>query len=142
MSLRYTALFVATMFALPAMAQTTTTTSTGQIAPSTAPKLDVKVNQSLASSARVSADSAYAIARRTGDNGEVSSAQLKSSGGRLIYQVRVLNGANGASTVDVDAMTGEVVNATRHGGLRSTVMHHQETKKVQEAKRDSATKNP
>lgn len=142
MSLRYTALFVASVLALPAMAQTTTTTSTGQIAPSTAPKVDVRVKHSLASTARVSADSAFGIARRTADNGEVSSAQLKSSNGRLIYQVRVLNAGNGASTVDVDAMTGEVVNATRHSGLRSTVMHHQESKKVQEAKRDSATKNP
>lgn len=142
MSHRYAALVLATLFAAPAMAQSTTTTSAGQIAPSTAPKVDVKVKQSLAASARVSADSAFAIARRTADNGDVSSAELKSSNGRLIYQVRVLNSGNGASTVDIDAMTGEVVNATRHGGLRSTVMHHKQNKKLQEAKRDSAAKNP
>lgn len=142
MSPRYTAVLFATAFALPAMAQTTTTTSTGQVVPSAAARVKVKVDQSLASTARVSADSAFAIASRAADNGEVSSAELESKGGRLLYEVHVLNKSKRASTVKVDAITGEVVDATKHGGLKATMMHHKENKKLQDAKRDSAAKNP
>jgi uncharacterized membrane protein YkoI len=125
--------------ALPAAGQSSTT---GQVQPNTAARVNVKVNQSLANSAKISGDSAFALARAHADNGEVSSAELENSGGRLIYEVHVLNKNKGASTVSVDAMTGEVVGATRHGGLRATQLHHKENKKLLNAKRDSAAKNP
>jgi uncharacterized membrane protein YkoI len=142
MKTRYAALILVSAFALPAMAQTTTSTSAGQVEPAAAAKVKVKVAESLASTARVSADTAYAIARRNASNGEVSSAELESSGGRLVYNVHVLNKGKRASTVKVDAMTGEVLDATEHGGLKSTMMHHKENKKLLDAKRDSAAKNP
>jgi uncharacterized membrane protein YkoI len=104
--------------------------------------VNVKVDQSLAGSAKISADSAFPVARTHAANGEVSSAELESSGGRLVYEVRVLNPNKGASTVTVDAMTGDVVDATKHGGLRARAMHHQENKKLHDAQRDSAAKNP
>jgi uncharacterized membrane protein YkoI len=102
----------------------------------------VKVSPSLANSAKISADSAFALARAHADSGEVSSAELENSGGRLVYEVHVLNKGKGASTVTVDAMTGEVVDATKHGGLKAPLMHHRENKKLLDAKRDSAAKNP
>ena len=129
----FAAVFVAAI-AAPAAAQ--------NVQPEKAARVDVKVNQSLASSAKISGDSAFALARAHADNGEVSSAELESSGGRLVYEVHVLNKNKGASTVTVDAMTGEVVDATKHGGLKATKMHHTENKKLLNAKRDSAAKSP
>jgi uncharacterized membrane protein YkoI len=124
--------------ALPAAGQS----ATGQVQANKAARVDVKVNQSLASSAKISGDSAFALARAHADNGEVSSAELESAGGRLVYEVHVLNKSKRASTVTVDAMTGEVVGATKHGGLKATQMHHKENKKLLDAKRDSAARNP
>ena len=129
----FAAAFVAAI-AAPAAAQ--------NVQPEKAARVDVKVNQSLANSAKISGDSAFALARAHADNGEVSSAELESSGGRLVYEVHVLNKNKGASTVTVDAMTGEVVDATKHGGLKATKMHHTENKKLLNAKRDSAAKTP
>lgn len=127
--------------ALPAAGQVTTT-SEGRVQASTAARVDVKVNESLANSVKVSGDSAFALARAHADNGEVSSAELESAGGRLVYEVHVLNKSKRASTVTIDAMTGEVVEATKHGGLKATQLHHKENKKLLDAKRDSAAKNP
>jgi uncharacterized membrane protein YkoI len=118
------------------------TDSLGRTTPQQAARVDIKVNQSLASTAKVSADSAFAIARRHADNGEISSAELENCGGRLVYEVHVLNKSKRASTVTIDAMNGEVVEATQHGGLKSTLMHHKENKKLLDAKRDSAAKKP
>jgi uncharacterized membrane protein YkoI len=125
--------------ALPAAAQSGVE---GQVQARTAAKVNVKVNQSLANTAKISGDSAFALARAHADNGEVSSAELESSGGRLVYEVHVLNKSKRASTVTVDAMTGEVVEATKHGGLKSTQMHAKENRKLRDAKRDSVAKNP
>jgi uncharacterized membrane protein YkoI len=132
----FAAAFVAAI-AAPASAQVT-----GKVQADKAARVDVKVNQSLASSAKITGDSAFALARAHSDNGEVSSAELENSGGRLVYEVHVLNKNKGASTVTVDAMTGEVVDATKHGGLKATKMHHTENKKLLNAKRDSAAKTP
>jgi uncharacterized membrane protein YkoI len=126
--------------AAPAAAQNANVT--GKVQANKAARVDVKVNQSLANSAKISGDSAFALARAYSNNGEVSSAELENSNGRLVYEVHVLNKNKGASTVTVDAMTGEVVDATKHGGLKATTMHHKENKKLLNAKRDSAAKAP
>ncbi|MDB4887377.1 MAG: hypothetical protein JWN79_2815 [Gemmatimonadetes bacterium] len=123
---------------LPVAAQTVT----GQVQPSTAARVKVKADPSLAASARVSADSAFAIARAHADWGEVSSAKLETKNNRLVYQVQVLNKSKRETTVTVDAMTGAVIEAEQHGGLKSTVLHHKENKKLLNAKRDSAARNP
>jgi uncharacterized membrane protein YkoI len=133
------AAFVAAI-AAPAAAQSAAVT--GKVQADKAARVNVKVNQSLASSAKISGDSAFALARARADNGEVSSAELENAGGRLVYEVHVLNKNKGASTVTVDAMTGEVVEAEKHGGLKATKMHHTENKKLLNAKRDSAAKTP
>ena len=135
-----TALAVAV--ALPASGQVTST-SAGHVAlTSSAARVKVKVSQSLASTVRISADSAFAIARAHADNGEVSSAELESKKGRLVYEVKVLNKNKGATTVKVDAVTGELVEAEKHGGLKAPAIHHKENKKLLDAKRDSAAKTP
>jgi hypothetical protein len=83
-----------------------------------------------------------AIAKVNMDNGEVSSAELKMMDKRLVYDVKVLNKSKRATDVAVDAMTGEVVKDKQYGGLKSTVVHRDENKKLLNAKRDSAAKNP
>lgn len=132
----------AAAIALPAAGQSNASVSNGQIQPATAARVKVEVAPSLASTARISGDSAFAIARARADSGEVSSAALKTQSGRLLYVVQVLNKSKRESTVKVDAMTGEVIEAEQHGGLKSTVLHHKENKKLREAKRDSAARNP
>ena len=143
--------FIATAFAaaiaLPAAGQsttpTTTTTSNGQVTPTTsAAKVKVEVKPSLAATAKISGDSAFAIARAHADSGEVSSAKLKSADGRLVYEVQVLNKNKGESTVKIDAMSGDVVDAEKHGGLKAPALHHKENKKLLDAKRDSAKAKP
>jgi len=139
-------LFVATALAaavaLPAAAQVTAT-SAGHVLPtSSAARVKVNVSQSLASTVRISADSAFAIARANASNGEVSSAELESKNGRLVYEVHVLNKNKGATTVKVDAVSGELLEAEKHGGLKAPAIHHKENKKLLDAKRDSAAKTP
>jgi uncharacterized membrane protein YkoI len=140
--------FIATAFAaaiaLPAAGQSTTTaTSNGQVQPTaSAAKVKVEVNESLASTAKISGDSAFAIARAHADSGEVSSATLKTQDGRLLYVVQVLNKGKRESTIKIDAMTGELLEAEQHGGIKSTLLHHKENKKLLDAKRDSAAKAP
>ena len=132
---------IAAALAMPVGAQSGTAT-TGQTKASSAARVKMKVDQSLASTVKVSADSAYTIARANANNGEVSSAELETKGGRLIYNVKVLNKSKRASTVHVDAMSGEVVKAKEYGGLKATAEHHKENKKLLDAKRDSTVKNP
>ena len=135
-----TALVVAVT--LPAAGQVTSS-SHGRVEPtSSAAKVNVKVSKSRANTVRVSADSAFAIARAHADNGEVSSADLASEDGRLVYEVKVLNKNKGATKVWVDAMTGALIDAEKHGGLKAPAVHHKENKKLQDAKRDSVAKNP
>jgi uncharacterized membrane protein YkoI len=132
----------AAAIALPAAGQSTTATSNGQVQPTTAPAMKVKVASSLANTAKISADSAFAIARLHADSGEVSSGELDTSDGRLLYTVQVLNKNKGSSTVKIDAMTGDVFDAEKHGGLKAQAIHHKENKKLLDAKRDSAAKAP
>jgi uncharacterized membrane protein YkoI len=136
------ALVAACAVALASPAAAQSTDLTGQVQPHGAVKVDVKVDPSLANTARISGDSAFAVARTQGDSGEVSSAKLETRNGRLVYRVQVLNHSKRESTVTVDAMTGNVVSNTQHGGLKSTVKHHTENKKLLNAKRDSAARNP
>ena len=117
--------------------------ATGQVKAHEAARVNVKVAQSLASTVKISADSAFAIARMQPDVGEISSADLEMASGKLVYQVKTLLKNKGASEVVVDAMTGEVLKDKKYGGLKAVVEHHDENLKLLDAKRDSAgTKKP
>jgi uncharacterized membrane protein YkoI len=125
-------------FASPLAAQDVT----GQTQAASAVKVNVTAKPSLAATAKVSADSAFAIARAAADNGEVSSAKLETDDGRLVYRIQVLNKSKRETEVVVNAMNGRVVSKEQHGGLKSTVLHAKENKKLLNAKRDSAAKAP
>ena len=117
--------------------------ATGQVHASEAARVNVKVAQSLASTVKISADSAFAIARMQPDVGEISSADLEMASGKLVYQVKTLLKNKGASEVVVDAMTGQVLKDKKYGGLKAVIEHNDENRKLLDAKRDSAgTKKP
>ena len=134
-----TALFVAAAvaaLALPAGAQTQIQPTSGAV------KVEVTARRSLAGAAKISGDSAFAIARARADSGEVSSAKLENRDGRLVYVVEVLNKSKRETSVVINAMTGRVLEATQHGGIKATAKHAKENKKLLDAKKDSAAKNP
>jgi uncharacterized membrane protein YkoI len=117
--------------------------ATGQVKAHEAARVNVKVAQSLASTVKISADSAFAIARTQPDVGEISSADLEMASGRLVYQVKTLLKNKGASEVVVDAMTGQVLKDKKYGGVKALIEHNDENRKLLDAKRDSAgTKKP
>lgn len=112
--------------------------ATGQVQPTSGvAKVEVKVAPSLANTVKISADSAFALAKASPDAGEISSAELEMTDHRLVYQVKMVKG-NGASTVYVDAMTGEVVKDKKFGGIKAAVENGEESQKLIEAKKDSA----
>lgn len=115
----------------------------GQVQPTSGNiKVQVKVDPSLANTAKISADSAFALAKASPDAGEISSAELEMTDKRLVYQVKMVKGA-GASTVYVDAMTGEVVKDKKFGGLKAAAENQEESQKLYDAKKDSsAAKKP
>jgi uncharacterized membrane protein YkoI len=119
-----------------------TTGAAGAVQPTSGSvKVDVKVAESLANTVKISADSAFALAKASNTAGEISSAELEMTNDRLVYQVKMVKGA-GASTVYVDAMTGEVVKDKKFGGLKAAAENQEETKKLYDAKKDSTTKAP
>jgi uncharacterized membrane protein YkoI len=131
-------LALAGFVAVPAAAQSATVSHQS----SHAAQVNNKVSASLAASVRISADSAMDIARASAENGEVSSADLELKGKRLVYEVKVLNKSKRATEVTIDAMTGEVVKNKKYGGIKATVVHHKENKKLLDSKRDSAKSAP
>jgi hypothetical protein len=127
----------------PTSGASATAPAEGQVTPHTAAKVDVKVAPSLANTAKISGDSAFAIARSAPDAGEISSADLEMKEGRLVYEIKMVHGKNGASEVHVDAMTGELIKDKKYGGLKAIDTHAAETQKLQNAKADSSnTKKP
>jgi len=116
---------------------------TGKVQPTSgAVKVDVKVAPTLANTVKISADSAFALARASNDAGEISSAELEMKEKALVYNIKMLKGA-GASVVHVDAMTGEGVKDKKYGGLKASAENDKQIKKLDEAKKDSsATAKP
>jgi uncharacterized membrane protein YkoI len=110
----------------------------GQVTPHAAAKVDIKVAESLANTVKISGDSAFAIARSAPDAGEISSADLEMKEGRLVYEIKMVHGKNGASEVHVDAMTGELIKDKKYGGLKAIDTHAAESQKLQNAKADSS----
>jgi uncharacterized membrane protein YkoI len=133
-------LALAVVVSAPAAAQVPATGAAQTSA--SAVKVKNKVSASLAASVKISADSALRLARTVADSGEVSSADLEMKDKRLVYEVKLLNKSKRASEVSIDAMTGEVIKNTQYGGLKATLVHNKENKKLLNAKRDSAKAKP
>ena len=111
--------------------------ATGQVQPTSgAVKVDVKVAPTLANTVKISADSAFALAKASPDAGEISSAELEMKEKALVYNIKMIKGA-GASVVYVDAMTGEVVKDKKYGGLKASAENDKQLQKLNDAKKDS-----
>ena len=98
--------------------------------------LKVKVDASVASSAKISADSAQTIAlAKVDEGGKVNSGELKMEDGKLVYEVNVVpNGKKTVRKFNVDAMTGEIVSDKSLGGLNAAVKKHQQHTKEKNAR--------
>ncbi len=115
---------------------------TGHVQSTSAVKVEVTAKPSLAAAAKISADSAYTIARSRAEWGDVSSAKLETVDGRLDYRVQVVHGDKRETEVVINAMTGHVLDVKQHGGLKAAEVHHAEHGKLMNAKKDSVSKNP
>jgi uncharacterized membrane protein YkoI len=114
----------------------------GAVMPHAAAKVDVKVAESLASTVKVSGDSAYALALASEPGTQVSSADLEMKDGRLVYEIKLVGNNQSVYDVHVDAMSGEVTKDKRFGGAKAHIEHADENKKLEEAKSDSVEKKP
>jgi uncharacterized membrane protein YkoI len=107
--------------------------------------LKVKVDANVAASAKVSADSAQAIAlAQVPEGGKVNSGELHMEDGKLVYDVNVVpNGKKTVRMVRVDAMTGDIVKDKQYGGIKGTAKkhaQHEKEEKAQKAAPDSVKK--
>lgn len=102
--------------------------------------LKVKVDANVASSAKVSADSAQAIAlAQVPEGGKVNSGEMQMEDGKLVYDVRVVpNGKKTSRLVRVDAMSGEIVKDKQYGGVKGVVKKHSEHEKEEKAQKAPA----
>ncbi|MDB4915568.1 MAG: hypothetical protein JWM95_3212 [Gemmatimonadetes bacterium] len=137
MKIQLLTLALAGVLSVPAAAQDMAKPQSTQAA-----KVDIKVSKTLAHSVKVSGDSAMALARVAAPGGEVSSAELNMMDKRLVYNVKLLTKGKRATEVAVDAMSGEVVKNHELGGIKATMVHRDENKKLKDAKRDSTMTAP
>jgi len=92
------------------------------------------------STAKVSEDSARAIALAQVPNGKVESKELEKEHGKLVYSFDVkVPGKSGVEEVQVDAMTGKVVN-THHE--TASAEHKEMAKEKQKAQAASTKSKP
>ena len=107
--------------------------------------LKVRVDANVASSAKVSADSAQAVAlAQVPEGGKVNSGELHMEDGKLVYDINVVpNGKKTSRLVRVDAMTGEIVKDKQYGGVKGVAKkhaQHEKEEKAQKAPADSTRK--
>lgn len=78
----------------------------------------VAIKSDLYTSSMISPEQAKALAL-CAVPGQLSSGEMETNNGRTVYQVTVLpTGKQTHSKVEIDAFTGEVINAKQFGGLR------------------------
>ena len=94
-----------------AAAQPATKAATQKVAPAKSAAIKVKEEKpGLLAKAKVSADSAIAVARSTIPGATISSAEIENEDGALIYTFEMkIAGKKGTEEVNVDAMTGKML---------------------------------
>src|SRR5919202_5958025 len=104
----------------------------------------IKIKAGLEGRARISPDSAKAIALYRVP-GQVAGGELDNKSGRLAYEIKVLpNHKKTYSKVVIDARTGRVISAKQYGGVRGAVGYVRESanKENNEAKAKAEVKKP
>jgi len=107
--------------------------------------LKVKVDANVAATAKVSADSAQAVAlAQVPEGGKVNSGELHMEDGKLVYDVNIVpNGKKTVRMIRVDAMTGDIVKDKQYGGVKGVAKkhaQHEKEEKAQKAAPDSVRK--
>lgn len=99
--------------------------------------LKVEGSKKLQSQARISADSAAAIAVAKVPGTTASSAKIEHHGKALVYGVSLLKaGTKGVDRVWVDATTGSVVDTKHYGGLSGRVRREHQQHEAKEASKE------
>ena len=101
----------------------------------------VKVDATVAASAKVSADSAQSIAlAQVTEGGKVNSGELHMEDGKLVYDIRVVpNGKKTVREIRIDAMTAEIIKDKQLGGLKGVVKKTEEHRKEKNAAKAADT---
>jgi hypothetical protein len=110
-------------------------------------KLKMGVAANVASTARISADSAQSIALgRVEEGGKVDSGEMEMENGHLTYKINIVpNGKNTVRKIYVDALSGAVVKDRTLGGINASYnksKEHRKEKKAEKAARDSIQNPP
>lgn len=101
------------------------------------PALKVEGSKKLQSQAKISADSAAAIAVAKMPGTTASEAKIEHHGGTLVYTVSLLKpDSKGVDRVWVDATTGNVVGSKHYGGLSGRMRHAHQAHEAKEARKE------
>ena len=85
------------------------------VATAQAPTYQRDVPAALAKRARITEDSAVAVARKRIPNGTIQALELENENGRLIYSFDIkVPGKRGIDEVNVNAMSGRIVGDVEH----------------------------
>ncbi len=125
-AIRMTSLAVACTAAMAATAAAQSAQSTTQ---PTHPKTDIPAN--LAREAKISLDSARAIAMHRIPTGTIQSQELERENGRLIYSFDIkVPGKSGIDEINVNAVTGAMVGGPQHEGAATETKEARMEKKA------------
>jgi uncharacterized membrane protein YkoI len=99
--------------------------------------LNVEGNKKLLGQAKVSPDSAAAIAIAKVPGTSASTAKIERKGSALVYTVSLLKpGTKDVDRVWVDANTGSVMRTKHYGGVSGRVRHAHQAHEAKEPKKD------
>jgi hypothetical protein len=99
--------------------------------------LNVEGSKKLLSQAKVSPDSAAAIATAKMPGTSASTAKIERKGSTLVYTVSLLKpGTKGVDRVWVNANTGSVMRTKHYGGISGRVRHAHQAHEAKEPKKE------
>jgi uncharacterized membrane protein YkoI len=109
----------------------------------TAHAVRIRGKQSLKAQAKISGDSAMAIARAQVPGATVTSGKIGRENKRLVYEINLEQpGTKGVEHVWVDATNGSVVKTKHTTGVAGKVQHAQESHRLKSAQKDSTKRTP
>ena len=109
----------------------------------TAHAVQIRGKKSLKAQAKISGDSAMAIARERVPGATVTSGKIERENKKLVYEINLEQpGGKGVEHVWVDATTGDVVKTKHSGGVAGKVQHAQESHRLKSAQKDSTKRTP
>ena len=109
----------------------------------TAHAVQIRGKKSLKAQAKISDDSAMAIARAQVPGATVTSGKITHEKKQLVYEINLEQpGTKGVEHVWVDAMTGSVVKTKHSTGVAGKVQHAEESHRLKSAQKDTTKSTP